>query len=234
MGEAKRRKMLDPNYGKVSQLESKVQEIFSPLISALVSLPGDLCWEMFEAVNSREWIGDLIEIPFERSSQTIINEFFGQEHNSIDARTINNIFRVFEFRRLNNPKIWNDLYRMILMVDNRILLKALQDKSPKETDYLLRALLFLGIHYPTFEEELYEELLQAMYNGEFLQLKQVLFNRLLDSPIGKVCNDTEKKQLSSFLLHISCFIAMQSLAQKQQQARIFTILEDMEGASEND
>ncbi|TBR56537.1 hypothetical protein B4U84_29130 [Westiellopsis prolifica IICB1] len=37
MGEAKRRKMLDPNYGKVSNKKNNVQNDISPLVNALIN-----------------------------------------------------------------------------------------------------------------------------------------------------------------------------------------------------
>ncbi|RCJ30116.1 hypothetical protein A6769_34380 [Nostoc punctiforme NIES-2108] len=195
MGEAKRRKTLDPNYGKVRQSpKNNVQNDISPLVNALINLPNNLCWELFTAGNSSDWLGDEIEIPIDKNTQSIISRLFCQDHLSpIDAQTVENISTVCSVQRQNNHEIWCDLYRMVCLVDEEILLKVLKNKSLEETDYSLRSMILFEMACPCILDD-DEEFWSDDTSPTPTEISNFLFERLSKEKYS----NTEVQQLKAF------------------------------------
>lgn len=161
MGEAKRRKMLDPNYGKARTVQNNVKDKNLLIINTLTSLPNDLCWEIFTASNSSDWLGDGIEIPRHGSTQEVLEALLGKyTESSVQFQTIENLDIVCSGYREKHHSIWCNVYRILCLVDNQILLKLLKNKSPEEIDYLLRSMVLFENACPSMiddEQEFWDD-----------------------------------------------------------------------------
>jgi hypothetical protein len=195
MGESKRRKILDPNYGKVRQVSDKNgQNNISPLINTLINLPDDLCWEIFIAGNSSEWLGDQIEIPIEQNTQSIVERLFWRDQfGPLDAQTIENISTVCSVYRQNHHQIWCDSYRILCLVDEDILLKVLKNKSSEEINYSLRSMILFEMACPCMIDD-DEEFWSDNTFPTPTEISNFLFKRIS----FKEYSNTEVEQLKAF------------------------------------
>ncbi len=161
MGEAKRRKMLDPNYGKARTVQHHVPEKNLPIIDVLTNLPNDLCWEIFTVSNSSDWLGDEIEIPTYGNTQEILEALLGKyAESSVEFQTIENLAIVCSVYREKHHSIWCNVYSILCLVDSQILLKLLNNKSQEEIDYLLRSMLLFENACPSMiddEQEFWDD-----------------------------------------------------------------------------
>ncbi|MBD2533882.1 hypothetical protein H6G97_31770 [Nostoc flagelliforme FACHB-838] len=195
MGEAKRRRTLDPNYGKARELtKNNIQNDISPLLNALINLPNNLCWELFTTSNSSESLGDEIEIPIDQNTESIISRLFWRETLSpTDTQTIENISTVCSDIRQNNHDIWCDLYRIFCLVDQEILFLVLKNKSTSEVDYLLRSMILFEIACPCIIDDDEE-----FWSDDTSPTPTEISNFLLERLSKEEYSNTEVQQLKAF------------------------------------
>ncbi|TBR56571.1 hypothetical protein B4U84_29320 [Westiellopsis prolifica IICB1] len=158
---------------------------------------------MFSAANSSEDLGDQIEIPIDPNTDSIIERLFWQYKDSPShAQTIENISSVSSFHRQKNHKIWCNLYPIFCLVDEEILLKALKNKSPQETDYSLRAMILFKMACPTCLDD--EEFWEDDTPPTPTEISNLLFK---DLSLNSQYNDTELQQIKAFCSNIGSLLS---------------------------
>jgi len=140
--------------------KSPTKKALNPSVLEMTLLSPELCWSIFEAVNSAEMVGDQIEMPFEAKYgvNRICGDLEGEEYDVLKQKML----ELFEHYQSKARSLWEHSYPLLLLLsndENFIEDLAVQLKMREEfsLDQYVRGLLIFELCCPSYDDDYEEE-----------------------------------------------------------------------------
>ena len=143
MGESKRRKAANPNYGKPKKPKN------DNIINLMPSVPVEILYEVYRGMRSTHWLSG-IEVPKSLDMLELLEETFSLRGCERDKHksTIEELAKACHKRRQVDYSVWRAIYEILASVPSLLLLNFLKGKHFLEIDKLLRSMSLFPLLCP--------------------------------------------------------------------------------------